>query len=263
MNDPCKLNWFTSKIVTHKTSTEEEYSYKLHSKIYDIIFRKLYYKNIYNPIVYNIIWPLKYNKKLRDMIKKFRIHNSLINRFFYIEFYTCPSYRPKFIKNQNNMAKYELIEVRAPDIVFGAPIVDPGVGGIKLKYSKSKEYSLTKKDVKDVIFLKPYKKNWATNKKDCKKGEWGNTRSPFANVWLELPEDYTNYEESYEIILLSSTKVTDSKLIKNLNNKVGKFTIKESTDEPITSLKKKILFNLGLLYLNIKDRIINQKSKKR
>jgi len=162
------------------------------------------------------------------------------------------------------MAQYNLIEAQQPEIILGCAVKDPGFGGIKLKYSVSEEYSITKSNSKEIIFLKPYKENWAKNKKACKKEEWGNTRSVFANVWMKIPKDYTNFNENFPEIFHSFEKITDPRLIKNLNNQSNKFIIEEVDTKSMSNFKKRTLLILGLIYNNIKNRIFinNQKTEK-
>jgi hypothetical protein len=185
------------------------------------LITRCYFRYIVNPINYNILWP-RYK-----------------------------------LKKSKKMAKYVLIDIKAPEIILGVRAKDPEVGGIKLIYSKSKEYSLTAES-KTCIFLKPYKELWEPKrKKFCKKNEWGNTRSPFSNVWIELYEDYINYDEYIKKNgFMFNEKVIDSKLIKNLNRKSQTFYIDEFDDKPTTHLSEKILFWINEYIFNpIKERI--------
>jgi hypothetical protein len=234
MKENYKLNWFTPRITS-----EENYSVKLPSRIHDIIFRRFYYKFIANPIKYDIIWPLIYKQKHYKENKQ--------------------------IVQKKEKMKYTLLDIKAPEIMSGVIVKtkEPGVGGIKLTYSKSKEYSLLSETSK-VIFLKPYKEVWeARGKKFCKKGEWGNTNTPLSNVWLEVYEDYANYEEYMKKNpCLLYEKVTDPKIIKQLNLRSKTFSIDEPTDKPTTHLSIKIRLWLNECVFNpIKDRIFNNNQK--
>jgi hypothetical protein len=199
-------------------------------------------------------------RKINSMIKEFRIH--LFNKFIYIQISTCPI-RKKFIKTKR-MAKYTLLDAKSHELSFGAAIKDPGVGGIKLVYSKSKEYSLTG-ETKKVIFLKPYKEIWEPRgRKYCKRDEWGNTMSPLSNVWLELYEDYNNYKKEIEKVgFIQHQRVTDVRLIKRLNSKSAIFTIAEANDNLTTHLGIKIsIWVNNHIIIPIKEIIINIKKSK-
>lgn len=118
--------------------------------------------------------------------------------------------------------------------------VNMQIGGSKLVYTvemTGKKGKITKRR----IFLKPYKVFVGTSKKDVPKGEWGNTRSPLSNIWLELKSNYDNFEE--EVGLVRFEKITDHKLIKLLNQE--EFIIDFETNTPIkisTWEKFKLLF---------------------
>jgi len=166
------------------------------------------------------------------------------------------------------MAKYILLDIKAPEVVPpGVAVKDPGVGGIKLTYQKFKNFS-TVKDTGNYIFLKPYKDVWSINgKKGCRKGEWGSTRSPFANVWLKIYKDYTDYNIAVQRCELYYEVVKDPKLIKNLNkvsngysisNKpmwIKEFDIYESDDKVINHPLLKIAI---WMYENIINPIRNR-----
>lgn len=165
------------------------------------------------------------------------------------------------------MAKYTLLDIKAPEQCIDGNgktfMNDPGVGGIKLVYSKSKEYSLTG-ETKKVIFLKPYKEIWEPRgRKFCKKSEWGNTSSPFTNIWLEIYEDYTNYEKEIEKVgFIQHERITDISLIKHLNAKSTSFSINEPNDKITTHLGIKIVIWVNEnIIIPIKERIFinNQK----
>ena|SRR4030042_4776068 len=156
------------------------------------------------------------------------------------------------------MIQYILTSITKPNIIMGVLVDNVKVGGIKLVYSKSKQYSTT--DDQEVVFLKPYKEVWAKDgKKSCRKGEYGNTLSPFTNVWLRLTQDYNNFEKDYDLIHIEE-KVTNPKLIKYLNRQSKNFKL-DDNESTILTLKDKTLFMLKLILLRIKNRIINQKSK--
>lgn len=133
--------------------------------------------------------------------------------------------------------KFSLIEAFVPVIKGKELVKDPGMGGIKLTYQEtSTKVTLTKKDKKTRVFLKPFKSTIAEDKKDCEvtygKGSWGNTSSLLSNVWLEVVDDYKNFDDSCNFIWHNT--VTDNDLIKQLNNQTKEFVL--GVEEPITKL---------------------------
>lgn len=100
------------------------------------------------------------------------------------------------------------------------------LGGIRLTYCEK-----ANKTQQEHVFLKPFKEIWAISKKDCNKGEWGNSRSPYTTVWLELTS-YSNYKDySKDYMNIRYTIVTDHLIIKALNDKssiilTGKYNIR-------------------------------------
>ena len=106
------------------------------------------------------------------------------------------------------------------------------VGGIKLIY-KVKENDISK----TIVFIKPFKTLYATSKGDCKKNEWGNTKSPYSNVWIQTEQDYNNISEinnidfrmSLEQILPNSEE--NITLISRLNEELSKFVILSKEDK--------------------------------
>jgi hypothetical protein len=239
------LNIFCIRPIK-KITDREIYNILTHSKIFYILQKyplicRLYYKTIFNPIKYNILWPLKYNKKLKNII----------------------GFKYSKTQKHSKMTKYTLQSVRSPSIVLGVPVTDLEIGGIKLVYSvSSKEYPITEIDNKEIVFWKPFKKYWTTDKKSCKKGEWGNARSPFTNVWLQIPSDYTDYEKERDTAIFPYIVVTNPKLIKNLNLQSKKFSIGDQKEKTKNGFKKWIIITLKMIWYSIINRIlINQKSK--
>lgn len=121
--------------------------------------------------------------------------------------------------------KYELEDV----------VDNENSGGVKLIYSRKKEFSLTPVSNKRVIFLNPRKEVWEKNgKKFCKKGEWGSPTSPLSTVWIKVDRDYKSWNEDCPFI--KHEVIKDGKVIKNLNNRTNEFSITEEGDEPTTNL---------------------------
>jgi hypothetical protein len=156
--------------------------------------------------------------------------------------------------------KYTLTEYLVPFTKGREIISDLDAGGIKLTYSvKNVKSTLSQRDVGKVAFLKPYKKNWGTNKKDVGKNEWGNTFSPYSNVWLQINEDYKSY--SKEIMNIRYTLVKDSNLISQLNKQTKEFVIGNDEEIREIPLMEKIKFNFDTLLELIKMDFFHKKSK--
>ena len=150
--------------------------------------------------------------------------------------------------------KYVLKDIKAPVLKGKEILKDPDAGGIKLTYEVANEkITLSQKDNKRLIYLKPYKENWSISKKDANKGEWGNTSSLLSNVWLEIKKDYSSYEK--ESTGIRGDIIKDSNLIAYLNKQTKEFTI--GSDESIRniSLKLKILFKIKQILDTIKSRV--------
>jgi len=159
-------------------------------------------------------------------------------------------------KNIETMAakKYILVDTKAPVLKGKEILKDPDAGGIKLTYEVANEKTtLSQKDNKRLIYLKPYKENWSVSKKDANKGEWGNTSSPLSNVWLEIKKNYTSYEK--ESTSIRGDVVKDSNLIAYLNKQTKEFIL--GSDENIRPIPFKllILFKIKQTLEIIKSRI--------
>jgi hypothetical protein len=73
-----------------------------------------------------------------------------------------------------------------------------------------------------VVFLRPYKKNWAHRKERLPFHLWGKKEHPLTNIWLELEYDYEDIINSSPLI---KTRIEDITLIKFLRQHEEKFTI--------------------------------------
>jgi hypothetical protein len=129
--------------------------------------------------------------------------------------------------------KFILTEAFVPVIKGKLVEKDPGMGGIKLVYQ---ENSVTiplnpEKNLKQRVFLKPFKQVAAKTKLICEKefgkGSWGNTSSPIANFWIEV----TNTYEDIDQVIIRHDQITDQDLIKCLNNQLKDFIL--GHDEPV------------------------------
>lgn len=133
--------------------------------------------------------------------------------------------------------KFILKEAFVPVIDKKLVKKDTGMGGLKLVYETSnKKSTLTGNDKKIAVFLKPYKETLSEDKDVCRKlygrEAWGNTSCPLSNVWLEIKEDYSDFNRDF--MKLRPVVVTDITLIKFLNSQAKEFNI--GSDEPVTKL---------------------------
>lgn len=226
-----------------KNILKNEYDYNLHTDSIPYI----------EPIINNNL----------PVIHRHRIFNRVT--VWNISVYKC--YRPniwynkltillKQKKRKKEMAakKYVLIDIKAPVLKGKEILKDLDAGGLKLTYETSNEkVTLSKKDNKYVIYLKPYKENWGTDKKSVEKGEWGSPSSPLSNVWLEIKKDYTSYEK--ESMQIRGDVVKDSKLIAYLNKKTKEFILGFDEDTAPITLKEQVSFKLEQLWEATKSRI--------
>lgn len=142
---------------------------------------------------------------------------------------------------------YTLIKKDVPEMKGKHIISDAGVGGEKLVY-KRVTYPVKVRtffnrwkiiiplvlyrkirggialdiETSTVIFLRPYKKNWAVKKDKEPFHKWGKKEYPFTNIWVELEFDYTDITKVIPII---KTQIEDHSLIKLLREHEEKFTI--------------------------------------
>jgi hypothetical protein len=126
------------------------------------------------------------------------------------------------------MSKYRIISQDIPEISGSKIIKDTKMGGIKLVYEV-----IDGDKKQQVIFIKPYKKNYASSKAMCDKGKWGNTSSPLANVWIKTHINYKNQNSIENIEFASSLiEVDDPILIGKLNKFEKIFTLGEESNLP-------------------------------
>lgn len=124
---------------------------------------------------------------------------------------------------------YTLKEIKTPTINKMNVIEnDPGVGGIRLKYLLKDDNGI----YQELYFIKPYKKNLANSKEECRKGEWGNTSSPLSNVWYSTSKSYKKLEEIDSLeFRMTLLRVTESVLIGQLNDQSKEFVILSNEDK--------------------------------
>jgi hypothetical protein len=161
------------------------------------------------------------------------------------------------------MPKYSFIDETTPTIKGKEIIKDPGVGGIKLTYTIGDKYFFSSKSQpKRIYFIKFFKKNISSNKEQCErtygKNSWGNTSSPFCNIWMKSDIDYTNFQKEYDNMnvdfFVGLTVVTDSELIKHLNNRDRMFDLSGQSKEPKKFSKlQNLKISITLINQNLKS----------
>ena len=73
-----------------------------------------------------------------------------------------------------------------------------------------------------VVYLRPYKKNWAHRKDKLPFHLWGKKDYPLTNIWVELEYDYEDIMKSTPLI---KTRIEDHSLIKFLRQHEEKFVL--------------------------------------
>jgi len=123
---------------------------------------------------------------------------------------------------------YTLIKKDIPDICDGQVVSDPSVGGIKLVYWKRRvmlkgiaigpikiSYPVDIRKRKKVVFLRPYKKNWDTQRNRLARNYWGKTNHPLTNMWIVVETDYKKWSGT---TVRFKDQVTDHTIIKALKS---------------------------------------------
>ncbi len=150
--------------------------------------------------------------------------------------------------------KYILKSIDAPVIEGKLVKRDPGMGGIKLIIQEENiKSSLTKKDKRQKIYLKPLKTFLASNKQECEetygKNAWGNSNSQLSNTWVEITSgDYDSFQK--EFMFIRHILVDDQSLIANLN-KVSRNEIKEFIIGEDRKIAKLSLMNKARIFVNL------------
>jgi hypothetical protein len=163
------------------------------------------------------------------------------------------------------MLRYNLVTKLIPEVKGKNIIKDYGVGGIKLTYAVGDRYftPITKPNPR-IHYIKLFKKHFANSKDEVVKGEWGNTNSPYSNVWMESKIEYDNFEKVYSQVTSTNSKVreraidfivdlkkvTDPELIKHLNNMDQMFTMGESNVPKKLTFFKNVLVYVYLKFKN-------------
>ena len=130
---------------------------------------------------------------------------------------------------------YTLSKKDIPDISHGQIVSDPGVGGIKLVYWKRRVFL---KDInigslkisypvkickrEKVVFLRPYKKNWDTQRNRLPRNYWGKTSNLLTNMWIVVETDYKKWSGT---TVRFKDQVTDHSIIRSLKSSEETFSI--------------------------------------
>lgn len=74
----------------------------------------------------------------------------------------------------------------------------------------------------EVVYFRPYKKNWSHRKNKLPFHLWGKKDHPLTNIWTELEFDYQDIMKEYPVI---KTRIEDHSLIKILRQHDEKFVL--------------------------------------
>ena len=130
---------------------------------------------------------------------------------------------------------YTLIKKDIPEILDGQVVSDPDVGGIKLVYWKRRViiYSVNIGPIKisyparifkrqKVVFLRPYKKNWDSQRNRLDRNYWGKTNHPLTRMWIVVETDYKKWSGT---TVRFKDQVTDHEFIKAFKSEAEDFSI--------------------------------------
>jgi hypothetical protein len=130
---------------------------------------------------------------------------------------------------------YTLIKKDLPKITGKTILVDNNKGGELLVYHTHQEtfkefrilwfkfeIIVLKTKPKEIVILRPFKKNWNVSKHKLSPNYWGKKNNPLTNLWCVMKNDFTDtIEESNEVIDYIDNKL----LIRYLKKHTNKFTI--------------------------------------
>ena len=130
---------------------------------------------------------------------------------------------------------YTLIKTDIPKIVDGQVVSDPGVGGIKLVYWKRRivykdvyfsfikiSYPISISKRSKVVFLRPFKDKWDTQRNRLAINYWGKKNNPLTNMWIVVESDYKHWSDT---AVRFKDQVTDHTLLKELKATSEEFTV--------------------------------------
>ena len=130
---------------------------------------------------------------------------------------------------------YTLIKKDVPEICNGQVVSDPGVGGTKLVYWKRRyvlksinigsikiSYPTYVSKAKKVVFLRPYKKHWDSQRNRLDRNYWGKTNHPLTNMWMVVETDYKKWSD---ITVRFKDQVTDHDFIRFFKSEEETFSI--------------------------------------
>lgn len=188
-----------------------------------------------------------------------------VSKWYHLRFYTQRIYM--YILQVNNQRKlrdktikmstkqYKLVESSVPKTNKSIVTEDNNYGGKRVKYTVTNldVTTLSGNNSIEETYLNPLKTVWAKNKKESdsrKKGEWGNTSSAFTTVWLKITHNPSYKDFKKEFKSIRTDKVTNTKLIANLNKLAKEFTLEDT--EPTTHITfiNKLWFKVGTFLKN-------------
>ena len=130
---------------------------------------------------------------------------------------------------------YTLIKEDIPEICHGQVVSDPNVGGVKLVYWKRRiilnsinigpikiSYPIRILKREKVVFLRPYKKNWDTQRNRLPRNYWGKANNPLTNMWIVIETDYKKWSGT---TVRFKDQVTDHNIIRFLKSSEESFSI--------------------------------------
>jgi len=130
---------------------------------------------------------------------------------------------------------YTLIKKDTLELCNGQVVSDPDVGGVKLVYWKRRfilktlslgsiklSYPVKMLKRSKVIFLRPLKKNWDTQRNRLPRNYWGKTSNPLTNMWIVVETDYKKWSGT---TVRFKDQVTDHNIIRSLKSEEETFSI--------------------------------------
>jgi len=130
---------------------------------------------------------------------------------------------------------YTLVKKDVPEICHGQVVSDPSVGGVKLVYWKRRiifhntnigpikiSYPVRILKRVKVVFLRPYKKNWDTQRNRLPMNYWGKKNNLLTNMWIVVESDYKKWSG---LTVRFKDQVTDHETIRCLKSIEETFNI--------------------------------------
>ena len=130
---------------------------------------------------------------------------------------------------------YTLVKKDVPEILDGQIVSDPDVGGVKLVYWKRRvilhsvnigsikiSYPVKFLKIQRIVFLRPYKKHWDSQRNRLDRNYWGKTNHPLTRMWIVIETDYKKWSDT---TVRFKDQVTDHEFIKAFKSEAETFSI--------------------------------------